>query len=273
MAKYKAVQISFNEIQKIVDHIEENFDREITADEIEYLSQYSYRNFQRIFFKIFKENISGFQKRLRLEKSYKKLIYTTDKISDIAREVGYFNIQSFSKAFKKQYHISPAEARSQKQEIFKEFLDNEAVDLQYEIKYKDAVSVYCTFIKAKDYNNQEINDLWATIEQENGDSFPAYGIIRDQPLITNRSHCRYGAAILQTAPGASGLQKTEIFGGKYIRFTHYGSFENILETYRNFYRFWLTRPELLLDNSDVIEEHLKYEKGEMITHIYFPLHL
>ncbi|PQA95570.1 transcription activator effector-binding protein [Chryseobacterium shigense] len=264
--------IRFNEIQKIVDHIENNFDREITAAEIEHLSQYSYRNFQRIFFKIFKETISGFQKRLRLEKSYKKLIYTPDKISDIAWEVGYLNIQSFSKAFKKQYHISPAEARNQKQEIFKEFLEREADDLKYEIKYKDAISVYCTFIKAKDYNNQEINDLWSTIGQENGDSFPAYGIVCDQPLITSRSHCRYGAALLQVETGVSGFQKTEIFGGKYIRFTHYGSFENILETYRAFYRFWLTQPNLLLDHSDVIEEYMQSEKGEMITHIYFPLY-
>ncbi|KMQ59531.1 transcription activator effector-binding protein [Chryseobacterium angstadtii] len=266
------MQISFSEIQKIVDHIEENFDREITALEIEQLSHYSYRNFQRIFFKIFHETISGFQKRLRLEKSYKKLIYTADKISDIAWEVGYFNIQSFSKAFKKQYHISPAEARNQKQEIFKEFLESEAADLQYEIKYKDTVSVYCTFIKAKDYNNQEINDLWKTIEEENGDTFPAYGIIRDQPLITNRSHCRYGAAILQTASGAAGFRKTEIFGGKYIRFIHHGPFEHILETYRSFYRFWLTQPHLLLDNSDVIEEYALSEKGENITYIFFPLH-
>ena len=266
------MHVSFSEIQKIVDHIEENFAREITAEEIEHLSQYSYRNFQRIFFKIFKETISGFQKRLRLETAYKKLIYTSDKISDIAWEVGYFNIQSFSKAFKKQYHISPAEARNQKQEIFKAFINRETPDLQYEIKYKDAVPVYCMFIKTKDYNNQEINDLWKTLERENEGPFACYGIIRDQPLITNHLHCRYGMAIVQTALVTSGFQKIEIFGGKYIRFTHYGSFENILETYRAFYRFWLSQPQLLLDDSDVIEEYLQSERGEIITHIYFPLH-
>ncbi|WP_228440023.1 AraC family transcriptional regulator [Chryseobacterium phocaeense] len=263
------VHIHFNEIQKIVDHIEEHFDREITADEIECLSQYSYRNFQRIFFKIFNETISGFQKRLRLEKSYKKLIYTTDKISDIAWEVGYLNIQSFSKAFKKQYQLSPAEARKQKQEIFNAFIDSKTSDFRYEIKYKDAVSVYGTFIKAKDYNNHEINDLWDVIEHENRDPFSAYGIIRDQPLITSGSHCRYGATISKEG---SGLRKMDIFGGKYIRFAHYGSFDTILETYRSFYRFWLTQPDLLLDNSDVIEEYLQADTGENITYIYFPLY-
>nr|WP_315026453.1 AraC family transcriptional regulator [uncultured Chryseobacterium sp.] len=265
------MQTSFSEIQKIVDYIETHFDREITAHEIESISHYSYRNFQRVFTKIFKETISGFQKRLRLENSYKKLIYTDDKLSEIAWQVGYFNIQSFSKAFKKQYSISPAEARKQKHKIFNTFIKSGHADVKFEIKFKDAISVYCKFIKAKDYNNQEINALWEEVEKKNEIPAAAYGIIRDQPLITSRIHCRYGAAIIQTDEGKD-FFKREIFGRKYVRFTHYGPYENILETYRSFYRFWLGEQQLLLDNSDVIEEYVFSETGESITHIYFPLY-
>lgn len=265
------MQTNFSEIQKIVDHIETNFDREITAHEIESMSHYSYRNFQRVFFKIFNETVSGFQKRLRLENAYKKLIYTEDKISEIAWQVGYFNIQSFSKAFKKQFSISPAEARKQKQEVFKKFIESSTEDLQFEIKYKDEVSVYCKFIKTKDYNNQEIDALWKEIEPEDEIFEAAYGIIRDQPLITSRSHCRYGAAVTYDHD-IKGFFKREIFGGKYVKFIHYGLYKNILETYRSFYRFWLAEQRLLLDNSDVIEEYLQLETGENITHIYFPLY-
>lgn len=262
---------SFSEIQKIVDHIENNFDREITAHEIELLSHYSYRNFQRVFFKIFNETVSGFQKRLKLENSYKKLIYTEDKISEIAWQVGYDNIQSFSKAFKKQFSVSPVEARKQKQNVFSPFIENGNSDVKFEIKYKDAVTVYCKFIKTKDYNNAEIDALWKTIEPEDEVFEAAYGIIRDQPLITNRFHCRYGAAVTHDND-LQGFFKREIFGGKYVKFTHYGLYENILETYRSFYRFWLSGQRLLLDNSDVIEEYAETESGENVTHIYFPLY-
>lgn len=261
------MQANFSEIQKIIDHIEINFDREVTAHEIESISHYSYRNFQRIFFKLFNETISGFQKRLRLENAYKKLIYTEDSLSEIAWQVGYFNIQSFSKAFKKQYSIAPAEARKQKQDIFKEFIENHDTDLKVEIRYKDTVSVYCKFIKAKDYNNQEIDLLWKEIEPEAEIFEAAYGIIRDQPLITSHSHCRYGAAV-SSDEMISGLVKSEIFGGKYAKFTHNGPYGSILETYRAFYQSWLSGREFLLDNSDVIEE---YEAAE-VTHIYFPLY-
>jgi len=262
---------SINEIQKIVDYIEVNFDREITAHEIESMSHYSYRNFQRVFFKIFNETISGFQKRLRLENAYKKLIYTEDKLSEIAWQVGYFNIQSFSKAFKKQYSISPVEARKQKQDIFKTFIESSSTNVNFEIKYKDAISVYCKFIKAKDYNNQDINALWKEIEPEDEIFEAAFGIILDQPLITSRSHCRYGAAVTYEHL-LKGFLKKEIFGRKYVRFTHYGAYENILETYRSFYRFWLEEQQLLLDNSEVIEEYFYSEDGALTTHIYFPLY-
>lgn len=261
------MQTNFNEIQKIVNHIEAHFDREITAHEIESISHYSYRNFQRIFFKIFNETISGFQKRLRLENSYKKLIYTEEGISEIAWQVGYSNIQSFSKAFKQQYSISPVEARKQKHEVFKKFIENNKADLKFEIKYKDPVSVYCKFMKAQDYNNQEIDALWKEIEPEVELFNAAYGIIRDQPLITSNSHCRYGAAVTSD-DSVNGLFKREIFGGRYVKFTHYGAYENILETYRSFYRHWLSDNQFSLDNSDVIEE---YEESG-VTNIYFPLY-
>ncbi|WP_185247078.1 GyrI-like domain-containing protein [Chryseobacterium bernardetii] len=261
------MQANFSEIQKIIDHIEINFDREVTAHEIESMSHYSYRNFQRIFFKLFNETISGFQKRLRLENAYKKLIYTEDSLSEIAWQVGYFNIQSFSKAFKKQYFISPAEARKQKQDIFKEFLENHDANLKIEIKYKDVISVYCKFIKAKDYNNQEIDALWKEMEPDAEIFEAAYGIIRDQPLITSHSHCRYGVAVISDEE-IKGLVKSEIFGRKYAKFTHLGPYGSILGTYRSFYQSWLSVKKFLLDNSDVIEE---YEEAE-VTHIYFPLY-
>ncbi|MFZ4930319.1 AraC family transcriptional regulator [Chryseobacterium sp. Mn2064] len=265
------MQASFGEIQKIVDHIETNFDREITAHEIELLSHYSYRNFQRVFFKIFNETVSGFQKRLKLENSYKKLIYTEDKISEIAWQVGYDNIQSFSKAFKKQFSVSPVEARKQKQDVFRQFIENGSPNLKFEIKYKDEVIVYCKFIKTKDYHNAEIDALWKEIEPEDEIFESAYGIIHDQPLITNRFHCRYGAAVTYDND-LKGFLKKEIFGRKYVKFTHYGLYEHILGTYRSFYRFWLSEQSLLLDNSDVIEEYTETESGEKVTHIYFPLY-
>ncbi|WP_185205859.1 GyrI-like domain-containing protein [Chryseobacterium sp. C3] len=58
-----------------------------------------------------------------------------------------------------------------------------------------------------------------------------------------------------------------------MRFIHYGTHDNIEETYKNFYKFWLSSPNLELDHSPVIEHYLISDKEEenYITHIYFLL--
>ena len=56
---------------------------------------------------------------LKLETT-KKLILNKDKqLSDIAEEVGYYDIHSFSKAFKKYFGIPPSEYRNQVKHHYK----------------------------------------------------------------------------------------------------------------------------------------------------------
>ncbi|HIC8643083.1 AraC family transcriptional regulator [Elizabethkingia meningoseptica] len=268
---FNAVPTELSRIHSVISYIEENFDRGITSREIEDIAFYSYRNFQRVFMKIFGETVSGFQKRLRLENAYKKLLYTTDKVSDIALQMGYANSQSFSKAFHLQYGIAPLAARKNKEYIFSPFTGEGEQNIAYEIVYKKKLKVYCKSIRSEGYNNTDIDKLWNEIETA-GDYSAAYGIITDQPLITESRFCRYEAAIPELLPGED-FQEKQIFGRKYARFAHRGSFENILDTYKIFYCFWLTEKPFLLDYSPVIEEYLLTESGENITYIYFPLHL
>ncbi|MGY0036232.1 hypothetical protein [Pedobacter sp. NJ-S-72] len=42
---------------------------------------------------------------MKLENVYKKLIYTCDPITNISYAVGFDNLQSFSKSFKKQFNV------------------------------------------------------------------------------------------------------------------------------------------------------------------------
>ncbi len=99
-------------------YIEKHYNENLFIEKLEQLSNYSYRNTQRIFKGIFNELIEAFQKRLKLENAYKKLIYTNESISSIAYAVGFDSLQSFSKFFKKQFAHSPSDARDEKASIF-----------------------------------------------------------------------------------------------------------------------------------------------------------
>lgn len=268
--------MSFHQIIKVIKYIEDHFDEEITAEEIENVSHYSYRNIQRIFKKIFGENIISFQRRLRLEKAYKKLIYSKTSISDIAVYVGYGNLQAFSKAFSKQFKISPSKARLNKEKFFKNFIVDSTTTIEVEKIFKDKQIIYYKFIKTNNYNNNEINKIWEEIELKNNkiSNYETYGIIVDQPLITEHKNCIYEFAISKISTQNSEFISKEIFGGYYLKFTHYGSFDNIEETYMNFYKYWLNH-HLELGDTPVIEHYISSgidEKEEnYVTHIYFPL--
>lgn len=265
-------------IQSIIAYLENHFDSEINSHQIEHISNYSYRNTQRVFKKNFGENITDFQRRFRLEKAYKRIIYTEESITNIAISVGYGSLQSFSKAFAKQFKISPVKARVEKEAIFKKFIINTSSDIKVEKLYKEKQIVYYTSIKSHNYNNDEINRVWRNIDQKNQDISPyeSYGIIVDQPLITEHKNCIYKFGLDKVSKQNSGFIKVEIFGGYYLKFTHFGNYTNIEETYQSFYKHWLFNTYLELGDSPVIEHYTNsYKESQsnesFVTDIYFPL--
>jgi AraC family transcriptional regulator len=269
-------------IQHIVKFIEDNYHRNIPIQELEDIGCYSYRNLQRIFQNIFKETIGAFQKRLKLENAYKKLIYSQETITDIAYAVGFESLQSFTKSFKKQYRFSPSEARIKRECVFDEFVNTsmENSNIKYEIVRLNRLKIYYQSIKTYHYDNSEIDEFWDKIDTyfETIKEMNFYGIIVDQPLITFGENCRYEACVDKNPNDKQFLVK-EIFGGKYAKYRPCGSYETIEDTYRLIYRNWLAERKLVFDNSPVIEHYVvnNYDNttpqsiDSFITDIYFPL--
>mgnify|MGYP002585806393 FL=1 len=53
-------------------------------------------------------------RKLRIEIAMRKLREGNEKIGDVAQEVGYRNVSHFSKVFKEETGMNPAEYRSRK---------------------------------------------------------------------------------------------------------------------------------------------------------------
>ena len=106
-----------NRLQQVVSYLRTKYNQKICIENLEELSNFSYRNLQRIFKANYKETIGAYVTRVKVENSAKMLLFTKDKIKEIADNVGYSDVQSFSKAFKKHYGIPPAIYRNKKEEI------------------------------------------------------------------------------------------------------------------------------------------------------------
>ncbi|MFW0736951.1 AraC family transcriptional regulator [Flavobacterium sp. T12S277] len=260
------------------NYIEMHYNQIISINSLEDISCYSYRNLQRIFYSLFNETIGAYQTRLKVENGYKKLIYSNKQISEIALEVGFADVQSFSKTFKKHFNCSPSLARNQKELLLNDThpLQSFTTVLAPDILVIPETTVYYLSSKTP-YVNQEIETLWETLLQN---KFPEtdtrfFGVITDDILITEKINCTYEACVATTTV-LKNLPKKQIFGSKYARFFHHGSYHTLENTYNQIYGGWFLTNTFELSHLPVIEQYLKTSdncdnESEYITAIFIPL--
>ncbi len=99
-------------IQEAITYMEQNFQQELTVEEIADVCKLN----RSYFSKLFKENMGcppqEFLIRLRLTKAMELMKTTNNSIGDISGSCGYPNQLHFSRAFKKRYGVSPREWRA-----------------------------------------------------------------------------------------------------------------------------------------------------------------
>jgi AraC family transcriptional regulator len=91
----------------IREHIDEPLNREVLAA----VAGFSVPHLHRLFTACLGENIAGYVRRVRMERAGRKLRMGAVDITEVALAAGYDTHAAFSKAFRKQYGLSPSEFR------------------------------------------------------------------------------------------------------------------------------------------------------------------
>ncbi len=100
-------------INRVIDYIETNIDKDITLRELAGVAHFSPFHFHRIFSATVGETLSGFIQRIRLEKAAMKLAHNPKKsITEIALECGFSGSSAFARAFKETFNMSASDWRS-----------------------------------------------------------------------------------------------------------------------------------------------------------------
>lgn len=97
--------------KRVLEYIEENLKSEITLEKISEIANTSKFHFHRLFKERLGESINDYIIRRKLSYAAFQIVDTKRKIEDIAFEINYKSIETFHKAFKKQFDITPAEFR------------------------------------------------------------------------------------------------------------------------------------------------------------------
>ena len=98
-------------IQKTLNHIEEKIGEEIKIEELAEISALSLFHYQRLFTRLVKKPVREYIKLRRLARACIALRDKQNRILDVAIEYGFHSHETFTRAFKSAYSITPAQYR------------------------------------------------------------------------------------------------------------------------------------------------------------------
>lgn len=273
-------------LQQVVSYLRTHYNQKISIETLENLSSFSYRNLQRVFKAFYNETIGAYVTRVKVENAAKMLMYTLKKIKHIAEEVGYSDVFSFSKAFKKHFGISPSKYRDKKEELFQK-----STEINKEIMpfFEEKITVlpekrvlYTTF--KGDYYSTKLDTAWddfITEAESLGiatDVTESFGVIWDEPIISEKLVYHYDACLT--------IDDLSIFNTKfsvktiesetYAVFVHLGSYKTIGDTYDKIFSKWLFTTSYEILEKPFLEFYILHDgntekEEDYKTEIYIPI--
>ncbi|MEM9953468.1 MAG: AraC family transcriptional regulator [Chloroflexota bacterium] len=99
-------------VEVVQDYIQRHIQEPLSRETLAEIAGYSVPHFHRIFTAHTGESAISYVRRLRLKRAGQKLRMGAVDIMDIALSAGYESHTTFSKAFKKQFGISPSQFRN-----------------------------------------------------------------------------------------------------------------------------------------------------------------
>jgi AraC family transcriptional regulator len=249
----------------------------------------SFFHFHRIFKAFLNEPLGSYINRIRLETAVKLIRYTDEPLSDIALRIGYNDCSAFSKAFSKEFGVSPLEFKSNKTIVLNTHVDykiNDCESLVADIKPKiiqiSNKSVIFTQFNGE-YGSEDFSRAWndflgfAVQNKLLGWNPDIFSIYYDFPSEVGVESCATDFCIATTKQVVSSGQiscKT-ITGGKYAAFRYKGPYEKLWELYETIFGVWLIATDIRLRDAPIIEKYLNYSpKGNpcsFLTEIYIPV--
>jgi len=253
------------QIQQGINYIEDHLDVDIALADVAGAGGISQWHFQRIFKALTGETLKTYIRSRRLAGALDKLRDPNARIIDIAMDAGYESQESFTRAFKKAYGMTPNVYRKigekslflKKVQIDIEYIRhiNSNLSLQPEIHQQASMQLVglktCFYSVDSEKNNiaETLPPLWeAFINRLDQIEFTVpgvcYGVVQSNP---QTELLEYHAAIevSQWKSLPEGMVGLVIPAATYAKFTHRGDVKQINNTVNYIYSSWLLQSDML----------------------------
>lgn len=201
----------FGRIQKSLDFIEQNLTSNISLEQISREAYSSLSHFHRVFAYMTGYTIKEYIRKRRMSCAARELLCSKKKVIDIAFDYQYQTHETFTRAFKKMYGLSPSQFRvKQKEHILFEKIS--VFDDDYQNLYYDP-SIAVRFVT---YNEIKLMGIKIETSLENNRSAV------DIPALWETFHKN---AIHERIPGKV---NPEVYYGLYTNLDYYNNFSFVI---------------------------------------------
>ncbi len=248
------------QIQEGIDFIEAHLESDIELAEVARAAGMSQWHFQRIFKALTNETLKTYIRSRRFTKALEQLTNTRLSVLDIALASGYQTQESFTRAFRDCFRITPSQYRKMgNRSLFVRKIRfdgsylahlHQNISLTPDIQQQPAMqmvglpTVYYGVDSEKNNLGQKLPPLWAQFIPRLGEIANAvpgvcYGVVT--PAGPQSEELRYLACIQVRGHGTvpTGMVSMEVPASTYARFTHRGPAQNVDATVNYIYSSWL----------------------------------
>lgn len=284
-------------LERAVIYIEANLSEDIRVEDVAKAAGYSYYHLNRQFFALLGESIGSYIKKRRLANAAKRLLYTEERIIDIAVDSGFESSEAFSRAFKAIYQVSPQIYRMNRldacvgskerldQGLLQHLISNVTVHPQIvtmpEIKVAGIRGeTTLSDIKLRELWNQ-VNHMHRDIPHlvEGGRGFGICEACNENTLYTMNDWVLFTEVAGYEVDSFEDLPpqfvRKILPAGKYAVFTHRGSLRMLPQTFDYIWGTWFLTTDEELDWREDFELYdnrfLGYDHPESEIDLYIPI--
>ncbi|WP_098743495.1 AraC family transcriptional regulator [Paenibacillus sp. EZ-K15] len=281
----------YEKIQKSVDYIELHLKEDLSVCSIAEQAYFSVTHFYRIFRAMVGDSVKEYIRNRRLSQSVNELLTSEKRIIEIAIEYGFESQETYTRAFTKQFGITPGRYRRQgkkivlyeKADVWKTKQINEILETSFPFRPQIVQCKINQVIGLKAIvkpGSETIRNLWAEFGKRKAEiecqseNEICLGICEYNPDITDESDFTYIASIEVCDPKQIpfGMISRTIPCSKYAVFPHRGSINNLKNTYNYIYGVWLPDSGYELAELDTIEYYdFRSSNSNFEFDIYIPV--
>lgn len=251
-------------IQRGIDFIEAHLDVDVELAEVARQAGLSRWHFQRIFKALTNETLKTYIRSRRFSRALEQLTGTNLAVSDIALSAGFQTHESFTRAFKACFRLTPSQYRRsgdalrfvKKVQLDGAYLQHiqGRLSLEPDVEQRPLLrlvgmpSVFYGVDSAKNNVSKKLPPLWAAFlprmhEVEHAVSGCCYGVVN--PMEDGSGRLHYLAGMEVTAEGAlpPGMVRRELPASRQARFAHRGPVQQLDHTVNYIYGNWLVQSE------------------------------